>query len=78
MRDVAGVTLVVKGGGQALGQPDLAVDAAQDQGAEIRRQRSAIEVPAHGQAVDGRKTQLDWDRLLHGATSFSFSEALLA
>ena len=36
VRDVAGVTLVVNGGGYALGQPDLAVDTAQDQGAEIR------------------------------------------
>lgn len=61
VRDVAGVALVVKGSGHPRGQPDLAVDAAQNHRAEIRRQHSAIEIPAHGQAGDGRKAQRDWD-----------------
>jgi hypothetical protein len=31
------MTLVIKGSGQTLGQPDLAIDPAQDQRAEIGR-----------------------------------------
>lgn len=61
VRDVAGVALVVKGSGHPHGQPDLAVDATQNHRAEIRRQHSAIEIPTHGQAGDGRKAQRDWD-----------------
>jgi hypothetical protein len=63
---IRGVAPVVECGGQALGQPDLAVDTAQDQRAEIRRQRSAIEPPAHAEAGDRGKTQLLWGRFGHG------------
>lgn len=71
------MTLVVKGGGQTLNQPDLAINPAQDQRAEIGRHGPAIEIPADGQAGDGRKTQMDWNRLLHGATSFSFIQSII-
>ena len=49
---------------QAWREADLAVDAAQDHGAEIRRQRTAVEAAAHGQPVDGRKAELFLGRIL--------------
>ena len=44
--DVGGVALLVDGLGETLGQTDLPVDAAQDQGADVRRHRPAVNVGA--------------------------------
>ena len=44
--DVGGVALIVDGLGETLGQTDLPVDAAQDQGADVRRHRPAVNVGA--------------------------------
>ena len=58
--------LVVSRLDETVNQPDLLVDAPQNQGAKIRRQRPAVERGAHGQASDGRKSQRLWGRLRHG------------
>jgi hypothetical protein len=57
---------------EAVGQPDLAVDPAQQERAKVRRQGSALEVSAHGMASHGRKTELFWARIGYKQTSCGF------
>jgi len=52
------VALVVEGLRQRCGQSDVVVHAAQDQGAEIRREGAAIEIAANRQPVDWEKSEL--------------------
>jgi hypothetical protein len=62
-----GMTPVIDGLGETVNQPDLPVDATQNQGANVRRHRSTVELGAHRQAGDwGKKSQRFWDRIEHG------------
>ena len=58
MADVALVTTIVQGFGDALGQSDLPIDAAQQQRAKVGRQTAAGEVGANGMRWNGCKTEL--------------------
>jgi hypothetical protein len=78
MVGIGGMSLVVERRGQTLGQSDLPIDAAQDHRAEVRGHRPAVEITAHRETGDGRKTQLFRGRLGHGRPRLASSEALLA
>lgn len=54
---------VLNGPRKALDKPDLVLDAAQQDGAEIRRHGAAVEVGAYGKTGNGWKTQLIWSKL---------------
>jgi hypothetical protein len=68
---------IFESGSQPWCEADLAVNAPQDHGAEIRRQRTAIEAAAHGQTFDGGKAELFLGRILHRWPRLVSSEALL-
>jgi len=78
MFDIGGMALVRKRLGQTLGQSNLAINTTQNHGAKVRGYRTAVEIAAHREAGDGRKTQLLWSRLGYGRPRLASSEALLA
>jgi hypothetical protein len=59
--------------GEALGQPNLAVNPPQQEGTKVRRPRSTFEISPHRVPGDGRKTQLFWTKIGHKQTSCGFS-----
>jgi hypothetical protein len=53
------MALVIDRLGESFGQTDLPVDAAQNQGADVRRHRPAVNVGAHGQAAGRARTPIN-------------------
>src|SRR5215510_8450489 len=74
MVNIGLMALSVDRGGEALGQPNLAVDPSQQEGAKIRRQRATLEICAHRVPGDRRKAALFWARIEHKQTSCGFYE----
>ena len=70
MINVGGMAFVVHGRREACGEATLAVNAAQQEGPEVRRQGPTLEIGADSLARDGRKTQLFWSRIGHKQTFF--------
>ena len=66
------LSLIMDGGGATRGQPNLAIDPSQQEGAKVRGQSSPRTIGSEGLARDGRKTQLVWGRMLHKQTSGDF------
>jgi len=64
--------LSVESGGEALGQPDLAVDSPQQEGTKVRRQCPTVEIRAHRMPGDRRQAELFWVRIEHKHTSCGF------
>jgi hypothetical protein len=72
MVNIGRVPFIVDSGGEALGQPDLPVDSSQQEGPEVRRQRSALEIRTHRVPGDRRKAELFWVRRAQKQTSCDF------
>ncbi|NDP48396.1 MAG: hypothetical protein GZ085_08420 [Sulfuriferula multivorans] len=62
MGDIAGVPGINHGGIDALGQADLAIDAAQQHRPKVGLQAHAGKISADGVAWNGCKSQLFWRR----------------
>jgi hypothetical protein len=58
---------------EARGQPNLAVDASQEEGTKVRRQGPTLAIRPDSLTGDRRKTQLFWARIGHKQTSCWFS-----
>jgi hypothetical protein len=67
------VALIMDRRREALGQPNLAVDASQEEGTKVRRPGSTLESRPDSLTGDRRKTQLFWARIGHKQTSCGFS-----
>jgi len=61
--DIAGVTGIGNGGGQAINQANTAIHGGKQQGAQIRGNLSAGEVGANRVARSGRKSELFWGKI---------------
>ena len=57
---------------EARGQPDLAIDTPQQEGAKVRRQGPTLTISTYRLPGDGRKAQLFWARRGHKQTSCGF------
>src|SRR5215813_10449664 len=58
---------------QACSQPNLTVNASQEEGPKVRRQGPTLEICADSLTSSRRKTQLFWARIGHKQTSCGFS-----
>jgi hypothetical protein len=72
MVNIRRVALVAHGGGQALREADLAVDASQQERAKVRRQSATLKIGPYRMACEGRKMQLLWCRIGQKQTSCGF------
>src|SRR5262249_39744890 len=72
MINIGRMALIVDSRGEACGQPDLAVNAPQQESPKVRRQRSTLEIRAHRVPGDRRKAELFWVRIEHKQTSCGF------
>src|SRR4051812_15328292 len=62
--------VIMDSGREALGQPDLAVNAPQQEGPKVRRQGPTLDISPHRMPGDGRKAPLFWARIEHKQTAW--------
>jgi hypothetical protein len=68
--------LIMESGAKALGQPDLTIDAPEQEGTTVRRQGPTLKIGPDRLSTDRRKTQLRWARIGHNPHSAPFSAFL--
>ncbi len=78
MGNIGRMAIIGQGPSHALGQTDLAVHTAQQQGAEVGRHGATVEVGPDSEAVDGLKSKLIFGRLGHGANLLAFFRSFLS